>query len=483
MDNNPADNIKEKSLNGFVWGFLERFSTQITQFVLGIVLARILLPKDFGIYGLLTVFIAVGQTFIESGFSNALIRKLNRKNVDLSTAFYSNIGISLVVYSILFLSAPYISLFFYQEILTSLLRLLSICLVIDSFTIVPIANLSISLNFKRLAIITFISAIVSGLIGIILALNNFGVWSLAYKHIFDRLCIAILIWATSKWKPSLEFSYKSFKDLFGFGSKLLASGLLNTLYLHLSTLVVGKFYSATTLGYYSRGEQFASLPGQNISAVMKKVTYPILSIYQNDNEKLVSIYRKYISYSSLIIFYVLLNIASLAKPIVQIVLTEKWNEAIVFLQLFIFAYMFNHISDINLNLLQVKGRSDLYLKLEIIKKTISFIFLIVAIPFGALWIAVSRVVYTQFALFINTYYTGKLFGLGYVTQLKDFSPFLLSSLLSCMPSYILVTCNINNVIGTLLGFSISIIIYVLLLRRNSFFLELMAEVKQYVKRK
>lgn len=470
----------QQTINSFLWGFVERFSTQITQFLLGVILARILSPEDFGIYGLLAVFIAVGQTFVDSGFSNALVRKLDRTEIDNSTTFVSNVVISIIVYFVVFCFSPYIASFFKQEILNSLLRLTAICLIIDSLTIIQITKLTIDLNFKKLALITFVSALLSGIIGIILALKGLGVWSLAYKHLFDRFCIALFLWITSKWKPTIGFSYKSFKYLFGFGSKLMMSGLLNTLYLHISTILVGKFYSPATLGFYSRGEQFASLPGQNISAVMKKVTYPILSLYQQDDYKMISIYRKYISYSSLLIFFLLSNIAALAKPIVQIVLTERWNDAIIFVQLFTLSYMFNHISDINLNLLQVKGRSDLYLRIEFIKKSISFILLFAAIPFGVIYIALSRIIYTQIALIINTYYTGKLFGVGYKAQFHDFSPFLICSLVACAPSFIIVEMDVNNIFCLLVGPVLSIAIYWMLLKNNKYLCELINMAKNYV---
>lgn len=465
-------NLKSKTISGLKWESVDRLSVQLVQFVLGVILARILSPNDFGLVAMLTIFMALAQTLLDSGFSNALICKKNRDDVDYSTTFYFNIAVGVIIYIILYVGAPFISAFYSQPILNSLLRVLAVIVIINSFAIVPIAKLTINLNFKAMAIITLISALISGILGVVFALRGFGVWSLVVKSITERICFVIILFLYLKWLPKLIFSVTSFKSLFSFGSKIMLSGILNTVYLNMSSLVVGKFYTSSELGYFSRGEQFASLPGQNISAILKKVTFPVLSEIQKDEQLLLDVYRKYISSSSLVVFFVMILLASVAKPLILLILTEKWSEAILFMQIFCFTYMFNHISDVNLNLLQVKGRSDLFLKVEIIKKTISFIMLFASVPFGMIAIAMSRVLYTQIALIINTYYTGKLFGIGYICQLKDFSPYFVKAFLSCIPSFIICNFVTSYVISLLLGGTISIVIYYLFLRNDVYFKEI-----------
>lgn len=263
----------------------------------------------------------------------------------------------------------------------------------------------------------------------------------------------------------------SFKNLFSYGSKLLTSNLIGTVYEHMTTIAIGKFYTAKDLGFYSRGQQFAHLPSTAIIDVLGRVTFPILAKLQNEDDRLIQVYRKYIQITSMIIFFLLTLLAAMAKPLIIFLLTDKWSEAILFLQIFCFAFMFEHISKLNLNLLQVKGRSDLYLRLEIIKKIIAFSILAISIPFGVLIICISKVLNGQIALFINTYYTEKLFNLGYIKQLKDFSKYLIFSLIACSPTFLMTFYNIPAIVQLIIGTLISTIIYSFLLRKDPIFKE------------
>lgn len=463
--------IRKDTLSGIKWTAVERFSMQTIQFIIGIVLARILCPSDFGIVGLLTIFISLSNTLIDGGFSNALIRKLDCNEKDYSTAFFFNIALGLLIYLLLYLCSPLISTFFKTPILSELLRILAIVVLFNSLTVIQIAKLSREINFKIQAKATFISVISSGIFGIYLAYSGFGVWSLVWQQITNAAVKSIVIWYHAKWKPIFVFSKESFSCLFGYGSRILISNLIGTIYNQMSTILIGRFYTSVDLGYYTRGQQFAHLPTAAITDILGKVTFPILSRYQNDDKKLVDIYRKYISITSMIIFFLLTLLASLSKPIILILLSEKWENSYIFLQIFCFAFMFEHISKLNLNLLQVKGRSDLYLRLEIVKKIIAFSIMIISIPFGVIAICLSILVYSQFSLFINTYYTGKLFDLGYIKQFKDFSKYLILSILSCLPSYIMTTFYVPNILQIFIGGSMAILLYFIFLSKDKYFMD------------
>lgn len=465
--------IKEQTLSSVKWTAIEKFGLQGMQFILGIIMARLLTPDDYGIIGMIAIFLAISSSFIDSGFGNALVRKLDCTEEDYNTVFYFNIVVALVCYTILFVAAPWIADFFHTQILCVIVRVQSVNLLLNSLMQIQVAKLRKNLDFKALAKRSMIATFVSGLIGVIMAYCGFGVWALVYQGLISTFINLIYIWVYCKWYPRWLFSWVSFKELGSYGSKLLASGLLHTLYTNITTLVIGRFYSAKDLGYYNRGTSFATLPVETINNILLKVTFPILAKIQDDNERLIGIYRKYIRVMSIPIFWGCMLLISMGKPLIVLLLTEKWLPAVDFLTIFAFAIMFDHISILNLNLLQVKGRSDLFLKLEIIKKVIAFIILLTAIPFGPIAICVSKVIYTQIAIYINTYYTGKLFGLGYRIQIKDFSFYLFAAVLSCLPMYLVNTyVELNCFIGIFLALISGITIYWLMLRQDENFAEL-----------
>lgn len=465
--------VKEETVSGVKWAGLETISTKLVSFFIGILIARILAPEDYGTLGMISIFMAISQTFIDSGFAYALVRKIDRTEKDYSTLFYFNIGVGVLCYIILFVCAPLIAAFFHTPILTQIVRVYAISLLINSLTIVQGAKLTIDLNFRAQAIIGFLGSLFSALVGLYLAKKGYGVWALVWQSLFGNIIRMAMLWVTTKWWPKAPFSWESFKDLFSFGGKILASGLLHTLYSNLSSLAIGRYYTPEDLGYYTRGSQFAGLPSTTISGLLQKVTYPILSNIQNDEKRLISVYRRYICISSVVLFFIMTLLAALARPVVIILLKEKWLDAVIYLQITCFAMMFDHICRINLNLLQVKGRSDLFLRLEIIKKAIAFAILCAAIPFGVKAICISSVIYTQIAVYINTYYTGKLFGLGYLAQIKDFGKYFLLSLIACCPALFIANSHLHPFISTVLGALIAAIIYYVVLRKDPNMADLM----------
>lgn len=475
--------VKEETINSIKWTAIEKIAVQGIQFLLGLIMARLLTPEDYGTVGMLSIFIAISSTFIDSGFSSALIRKIDSTEADYCTVFYFNIVIAIVCYSLLFVAAPWVADFFNLDILCPILRIQSVSLILNSLMAVQVARLTIDLNFKALAQRNVLASLLSGIIGVLLAYMGWGVWALVAQTIFSSLICLIFIWAYCKWVPRQGFSRKSFNYLWGFGSKLMASGLLHTIYNNLTTLIIGRYFSSKDLGVYSRGTSLASYPANITNDVLGKVTFPILAKIQNDEGHLISVYRKYICISSLVIFFGCTLMAAIAKPLVLLLLTEKWAESIIYLQIFCFAIMFDHICRINLNLLEVKGRSDLFLKLEVIKKTISIVILFASIPFGVIGICISKVIYTQIAVFINTYYTGKLFHLGYLTQLKDFIGYLLKAVIACLPAYILTFTTFNNALVLILGCIFSTSLYYLMLRKERNMVELIGIVREKLFRK
>lgn len=465
--------IKSQTLSGVKWTAIERFSIQGVQFILGIVIARLLTPADYGLVGMLAIFMAISQTLIDSGISNALIRKLDRSDADFSTAFYFNIIVATFCAAVLYLAAPWIADFFNQPVLSSIAKLSSVNLIIGAFGMVQTAKLTIAIDFRTQAKINFIAALASGLVCLILAWIGCGVWALVWQGILSNSLRVIMLWLKCKWRPLWLFSRGSFHNLFGYGSKLMASGLLHTLYTEMTTIAIGKFYTPALLGNYTRGTQMITLPVSIITDTLGKVTFPILARIQDDDERLKKVYRHYISLVMMGVVFCVFLVVALSKPIILFLLTEKWSGAIIFLQIFGFAIMFDPICRLNLNLLQVKGRSDLFLRLEVIKKIIAVAILAAAIPFGVLAICISKVVYTQIAVILNTYYTGKYFGLGYWQQWKDFFPYIVYSFIACLPAVAMAYLCPWSIVSILVGILTAVPVYLLILisRKDHIYME------------
>lgn len=468
------ESVKSQTIRSVKWNGIEKFAGQGIQFLVTLIIARMLSPSDYGMIGLLTIFITISQTFIDSGFNTALLRTKSPNEKDYCTVFYFNILIACIVYAILFLTAPVISTFFKQELLVQVLRVYSISLIINSLMAVQVVRLQIRLDFKTLAKLRIIAVLLSGFVGIAMAYFGYEVWALVGQNLASSIISVAFISLTCKWYPRYGFYMESFKRLGAFGSRILAAGLLDSIYKNLTKFAIGKFYTSSDLGSYERGAQFADLPNRSINSVFSTVTFPILAKIQEDEKHLIYVYRKYIQISSIIIFIISGILCALAKPIILFTLTEKWESAIIFLHIFAITCMFDHLNSINLNLLKVKGRSDLFLRLEIIKKTISLSILFCAVPFGVIVICLSKLVYNQIAVFCNTYYTGKLFDYGYTAQFKDFLPYFFKTIISCIPAYLLTLTNLHHLIVIVLGSCISISIYILLLRKDENMNELFA---------
>lgn len=469
--------LKDKAISGVKWNAIGRFSTQGVNFIIGLILARLLSPSDYGTVGMVGIFFAIAQTFIDSGFGSALIRKNDCNDADYSTAFYFNVLVGLVCSLLLSIGSPYIASFFKAPILVALIKVMSLNLFISSFAIVHTARLTHSVDFKSQSIINLVTAIISGSCGILLAYNGFGVWSLAFQHVIGSIVRVVLLVIITKWLPHFHFSKVSFKYLFGFGSKILISSLLHTIYSNLTTVLIGKFYNAKDLGFYTRGQTLAAFPSSNVNSIIQSVSYPVLAKMQDDENHMIDSYRKLISLTSMVIFFGMFLLAAIAEPLIKTLLTEKWLDAVKYLQIFCFAYMFDHLCSLNLNILYVKGYSNLVLRLEVVKKTISISMIFAAIPFGPFAICIAGALYTQIAVVINTYYTGKLFGLGYGKQVKDFIKYLIFSFISVIPAYLLTFLEMQCVLQLILGVVSSSLIYLLLVCKDKYFIEMLSMLK------
>ena len=428
--------LKKKAAHGLKWSAIERILTQGMQFVMMIVIARQLSPDDFGLVGMLAIFMAISQTFIDSGFSSALIRKGEPSEVECSTAFYFNIAVGVSCYALLFLAAPYIAKFYDEPILSELTKVIGLNVVFSSLAVVQRAKLTIALDFKKQSKVSLLAVTISGALGITMAYNGFGVWSLVAQTVSMNGLLALLLWVFVGWYPRERFCYTTFKELFNFGSKLLASGLIDTVYRNIYQIIIGKQFSAAQLGYFTQAKQLSEVPATNITNIIQRVNFPMMSQIKDDNEKLEQAYEKAIVYTALVVFPIMCAIAVMAKPIILILLGEKWITSAPLLSVLSFTYMLYPIHAINLNLLKVKGRSDLFLKLEVIKKIITTITLFITVPVGIKAMCIGMFVNSVIALVINTYYTGKLTSLNFYRQIKLITPVLAFAIIAALIGFI-----------------------------------------------
>ncbi|MGI6220003.1 MAG: oligosaccharide flippase family protein [Bacteroidaceae bacterium] len=431
-----AKENKSPVARGVVWSGIERFSVQGIHFILSFVIARQLLPSDYGLIAMLSIFMAIAQSFIDSGFSNALIQKQDRTNIDYSTVFYFNVVVAVVMYLLFLFSAPWISAFYNAPLLTSIITWVGLNFIISSLATVQRAKLTIELNFKLQAYISIVAVVVSGSMAVWMAYNGYGVWTLVYQGLVSNAVTVLLLWLTAHWIPLRVFSWKSFKELFGFGSKLLAGGLLHTIYTNMYTLVIGKFFNAVDLGYFSRASSITQYPSTNITNIVTRVTYPVECQLQHDNDLLQQKYFSFIRCVSFIVFPMMAGLAVLCEPFIRIVLTDKWLGAVPYAQILCAAYMWDPIMRMTWDLLNVKHRSDYSLKSEIIKKITAFCILFVTIPFGVKVMCMGLILYALADLFIITRFVKKVLpSVTLSSIIRELVPILLlSGLMGCVVS-------------------------------------------------
>lgn len=449
------ENLGRKTVKGVLWSSVERFSMQGVHFLVTLILAWMLTPDDFGLIGMLAVFIAVSQSLIESGFSLALIRKQDRNDIDNSTVFYFSVVTSLFVYLLFYVIAPWVAVFFHEPQLTELMRVLCIVIIINAFSIIQRVIFTATVDFKTQAKATTIAAILSGALGIAFAYKGAGVWSLVIQYLANSFLNTVLLWYYCSWRPLLVFSWKSFKELYVFGFNLMVVGVLETLYQNSYQIIIGKFFSAASLGHFTQAKTIANFPSANVSSIIGRVTYPIMSSIQNDNERLSAIYRKLARIIAFGVFPLMCGLAALSVPTIHTLIGSKWHFAGILMIPLSFSFMFYPIHAVNMNILQVKGESKLYLKSEIIKKVISIAILVGTIPFGIVVMCYGRIVSSVLTLLVNMFYTSKLVEIGLYDLVKDLLP-VLSLSLGMFGTILLATSSVENVyaqlcVGILVG--------------------------------
>ncbi len=414
--------LGKKTLNGLAWAFSQQFGVQLISFFITIVLARILAPSEFGLIAMLSVFIAVGSLLMDSGLSSSLIRTSSASQKDYSTVFFFNLAGSVVIYFIVFFLAPFIADFYRQEALTDIIRVYSIVFILNAFYEIQNVRLVKVMNFRTQAIIQVPSVLAGGLLGIIMALNGYGVWSLVWMNILQSLLTTIFHWVYSGWRPAFLFDSVCFKKHFNFGYKMTLSGLLDVIYKNIYVLIIGKYYSATQLGYYSRADSISQLPTGNISSAINKVTYPVFASISEDNVRLKMVYKKLMQQ---VIFWntsILVFLTVVGEPLFRFILTEKWLPAVPYFQILCLSGIFYPLHVYNLNILKVKGRSDLFLKLEFLKKALSILGIISVIPFGIYGLLYFQLFFNVITFYINSIYSGELINYPVKEQLTDILP-------------------------------------------------------------
>lgn len=454
--------LRKRAKKGFAWTFAQQFGNQIIGFVISLILARILLPEEFGLIGMISIFVAVGNTLLNAGLTQSLIRSENLEEADYSTVFYCNLISATAVYGLVFLLAPFIADFYEQPILTNIVRLYCLSFIFSAFAAVQLARLTKKMDFKTQTLVGLPATVIGGTVGVFMAYSGFGVWSLVWSSLITSFLSAVQLWFYSAWKPHLIFSKEKFKIHFNFGYKLTLSGLLNRIFDNIFIIIIGKYFSAAQVGFYTRAETTKQLPLSNIFNSLDRITYPMFAEIQNDDVRLKRVYRQLLQMVLFIVAPLLIFIAVLGEPIFRILFTEKWLPAVPYFQILCVTGILYPLHAYNLSILNVKGRSDLFLKLEVIKKIIIVITILATIQYGILALLYGQVFISFVAFFINSHYTARFIHYPAWQQLKDVMPVIFLALIAGAVIYLLDCFGLNHhldIIRILLGGLCGIIVY------------------------
>lgn len=430
-----SDSLKSATIRGAAWTGFERIANQMVGFVVSIVLARLLVPSDYGIIGMLSVFLSISQLFIDAGFSSALIQNKDRTDADFSTVFWCNLAISSGCYIALFVAAPWIAKFYHMPELKYLMRILGLVLVINAAYTIQVTRLTTILDFKTQAKISFTNCVLSGIVGITMAALKFGPWALVAQSIFHSIFCCFAYWCLTGWRPQFLFSKASFKRLFAFGSRILAASCLHTLYVNISPIIIGRRYSAATLGIYSRADSLVALPGGIFQSTLGRVIYPVLSSIQDDEPRLRAAYNKYLRIITSAVAPAMLLLAAVSEPLILTLIGDRWLACVPLVMILAVGWMIDPIISVNLNMIYVKGRSDIVLKLEMVKKVIAVAIVAVALQFGVIWLCVGRTVYSFIALGLNLHVCGPFIGMSFWRQMQEVWKIYASGIFAALCAY------------------------------------------------
>ena len=455
----PEDNLKASVLSSLFWTFLERGGVTGVQFIVQIILARLLLPEDYGIIALIVVFIAISQTFVQSGLGTALIQKKEVTDEDYSSVFYLTLVVALVFYGILFLAAPFIAAFYNQPLITPVLRVLGLTLFFGAINTIQNAVIARNFQFRKLFISSLGAVLLSGVIGVAMAYTGYGVWALVGQQLTSIIALCAIMWLTVKWRPKLLFSLTRVKELFSFGWKLLVSGLMDVIYNNLSSLIIGKLYPASMLGYYTKGQEFPNVLVSNINSSIQAVMFPAYAKNQDNRPMVKQIMRRALVTSSFLVFPAMAGLAAVAEPLVILLLTEKWLVAVPFLQIFCAVYALWPIHTVNLQAINALGRSDVFLKLEILKKIVGVSMLAVTVPIGIYAMALGMIVTGIIATLINSYPNKLLLDYSFTEQWRDLMPALILSLIMCGVAYSVLFLGLSVWATLVLQIGVGVVVY------------------------
>lgn len=477
--------IKTKTLSNMIWRFAERCGAQGVAFIVSIILARLLTPSEYGTVALITVFTVIFQVFVDSGMGTALIQKKNADQLDFSTVFYFNVVMCLVVYAILFAVAPLIAAFYDDPSLTSMTRVVGLTIVIAGLKNIQQSYVSKHLMFRKFFFATLGGTLTAGIIGIVMAYMGFGAWAIVAQQVINTLVDTIILYIIVKWRPTKEFSFERLKGLFSFGWKMLASSLLDTLYNNLRSLIIGKVYSSGDLAYYNRGQQIPNVVVSNINTSIDSVLLPVMANEQDNAGRVKSMLRRSIKTSTYIMAPMMMGVAFVAKPLVRLLLTEKWLPCVLFLRIFCITYMFYPIHTANLNAIKAMGRSDLFLKLEVAKKLVGITAILISMWFGVEAMAYSMLVISVLNQIINSWPNRRLLNYGYLQQLKDILPGILLAVVMGACILPVTLLGLPDILTLIIQVILGVVIYIggsMLFKLESFHY-ILDMIKPYLKKK
>ncbi len=456
--------LARKALTGLGWTFAQQFGTQFISFGASIILARILLPEEFGLIGMLAIFMSIGNVLIHGGLTTSLIRTKDPDQRDYSTVFFVNLAGSVIVYLIIFSLAPFIGRFFHQTALTAITRVYTLVFIINAFSSIQLTRLTKQMNFKTQLIIQLPSLLISSVLGVCLAYWGYGVWSLVWMYLCQAALSSFQLWLRTGWRPDFIFDRQKFRNHFRFGYKLMLSGVIDAIYTNAYHLIIGRVFPAAQLGYYTRAMSMRQLPVQNLATALNKVSFPVFSSIQHDNDRLRLAYKKIMQQVLFWTTPTLVILGVLANPLFTLLFTEKWLPAVPYFQILCIPGILYPLQAYNLNILSVKGRSDLFFRLEIIKKSFVTVGIFLVIPFGIYGLLNFQIVSSLFSYFVNSWYSGKMISYGVKDQLQDILPIILLSLIVgvfiwLIDTKLLALFNLNNAARLCIGIGMYFIIY------------------------
>ena len=456
------NSITNKVTSGFMWTSFDKFSSQFVQFIIGIIIARFVSPHEYGVLGILMIFIILSQVFIDSGFGSALIYRNDKNDKDLQTAFSFNLGISLLLFAILYVLAPHIESFYDLPQLALYLRISIIVLFINALLVVPTAILRIDFQFKTLAIGNIISTLLSGFAGVILAFWGFGVWALIIQLLSRPFVLLLCVCPFCKWLPRFRFYKSSFYNLLNYGVKIFSASFLTKIVDECTAFFVGKILTSTSLGVFTRSNQFAGLPSTSMVTIIGSVIFPSLSSIKNDEEQFDALFKKSVLYISAFSIPLFLWIAMISDPLVRILLTDKWIAVVPVMQILCIGRCFYPVANVSEQVMNAKGRSDLFLKQQIIKMTIKAIAVICLIRYGLIAVAIADAIYTSTQYLVTCIFLRKISHYGFISQIKTMWPFIIASIISAIVGFVMLGLTNNPYLQIIYSVFAAIFVYYVL---------------------